>query len=151
MLLWGLAGVGGAKKGSVSRRYMRIKPKIRDNPIQAWGSRSGFDLVESGGVVEAVLWGDEVEVFKSSLSSNMLILPGSVGVFGGGDCGVSPFTSSVVGETGPGIALRSLAFPFSSRSVIQDTRGAILRSGLIGSNNSLDLKMASFGVELLRV
>lgn len=40
MLLCGRLGVVGERKGRVSRRYIRMKPRIREIPIQAWGVRS---------------------------------------------------------------------------------------------------------------
>lgn len=39
---------GEESVGSVSRRYMRMKPSIRESPIQTWGVRSdgGVELKE---------------------------------------------------------------------------------------------------------
>ena len=39
ILLRGRCGVGGARDGRVSKRYMRMKPQIKEIPIQACGSR----------------------------------------------------------------------------------------------------------------
>lgn len=44
----GLECDGAESVGSVSRRYMRMKPSIRESPIQTWGVRSdgGVELKE---------------------------------------------------------------------------------------------------------
>lgn len=44
----GLEWDGAESVGSVSRRYMRMKPSIRESPIQTWGVRSdgGVELKE---------------------------------------------------------------------------------------------------------
>ena len=52
MLFCGRLGAGGARKGRVSRRYIKMNPRIKEMPIQAWGSRlrteASWSLVGSG-------------------------------------------------------------------------------------------------------
>ena len=112
MLLVGLLGACGERKGRVSRRYIRMKPRIRDRPIQACGSRAGVAFGE--------LAPDDAETFVGRLladpsSSNIPTLPGSVGVLGGLEDGTSTLTSPSNGMTGPGGAVKSEIFAFSSR------------------------------------
>ena len=103
MLLCGRDGAGGARSGRVSRRYIRIKPRMSDRPIHAWGSC--FECSSSSVNPEPGFVEDEED------SSSLIIptTPGSVGVTGGllaFDC------SSILapsGITGPGRALKGLA------------------------------------------
>lgn len=48
ILLWGRLGVWGEMNGRVSRRYIRMKPRIREMPIQAWGVRSEWGSSDVG-------------------------------------------------------------------------------------------------------
>lgn len=81
----GLACDGAESVGSVSRRYMRMKPSIRESPIQTWGVRS------DGGV--------ELKEPLSLPLSRMWISLGEVGV---ADGGFSASTVASEGITGPG-------------------------------------------------
>ena len=93
---------GGARRGRVSRRYMRMKPRIRERPIQAWGVR-----VEWGLDVWSVDWSSlSVWVIETSSSA--------VGVLGGSSLSESISTSS--GTTGPGIASKAVVSGLSSSS-----------------------------------
>lgn len=95
-MFWrGEARAGEARWGRASMRYMRMKPRIRERPIQAWGVR----LWVSGK-------GDEVGRLEASVSS-IEILPGSVGVLGGSEKVESAVADS--GITGPGRASMACA------------------------------------------
>ena len=72
----------------MSIRYIKMKPRIRERPTQAWGVRWGGE--EEGGV-------------GGESSSRMPIEPGVVGVLGGEASSVE-VRSRVAGITGPGSA-----------------------------------------------
>lgn len=110
MFWWGEGRDGEARWGRVSMRYMSMKPRIRERPIQAWGVRWG----SSGAVLRA----GASEVSVSSIET----LSGSVGVLGGSDRSVVSVATEP-GMTGPGMAsmacsVESALFPMmSTRSV----------------------------------
>jgi len=109
MLLCGRVGAGGARKGRVSRRYIRMKPNISERPIHACGVRCGWESSE-------LLEDGEVAVELSLL--RIPTSPGLVGVTGGVLGGASGSTASMLvpsGMTGPGRTLKGFASGVSSR------------------------------------
>lgn len=110
MLFWGRVGADGARNGRVSSKYMRMNPKIRDMPIQAWEVRLGCGCSKVWVVVVVVL------VVLSLL--RMPTSPGPVGVTGGVFGEASGSMPSVIvppGMTGPGRALIGFAIEIPSR------------------------------------
>lgn len=106
MLLCGRAGAGGARNGRVSRRYIRMKPNMRESPIHACGVLLVLDSAES-----PVGAGAGTAGLEGLSSLRMPISPGLVGVTGGILCVWSGSTPSMVvpsGMTGPGRALKGL-------------------------------------------
>lgn len=95
-MLWEGEGARGAEReGSVSIRYMRMKPRIRESPTQVWGVRwEGWVGEEEGGV--------------GGWSLRMPISLGVVGVLGGALLLVD-VRSRPAGMTGPGSASKGLS------------------------------------------
>lgn len=85
----------GLNDGSVSIRYIRMKPRIKEMPIQAWGVRCGFLGSSFDG-----------EGFPGS--SRAWTTPGEVGVLGGVD-DLNVSAPAPAGITGPGMAPKAFS------------------------------------------
>ena len=114
----------GARSGSVSRRYMRMKPRMRERPIQAWGVRWLVCLLSTGGCNEGEGEGDALEAL---VVSRMPILPGAVGVRGGSLESTFGKREESSGRTGPGIPTIGVFSDGSVSSVLEraESRGSI--------------------------
>jgi hypothetical protein len=94
----------------VSKTYMSMKPKIRDTPIQAWGSC--FCGVDGDSKFVGLSDDGPEEVCGCFSPERIPTFPGSVGVRGGASPAI--FAGSMpAGITGPGIALKALFLPSS--------------------------------------
>ena len=76
------AGAGGARVGSVSIRYIRMKPRTRDTPTQAWRFERVGGALGAGGVAGAA--GGAASAGGADAGSlSAPTTPASVGVLGG--------------------------------------------------------------------